>query len=239
LDQFIDKAESGQDLKPHLSKKIYEKPEFKDLMFYDWQIFHFHLGTEPDVDNPNFIARTGELLFVLIDPNTSTMYLIDILDHEFTNQNLIDIIDENWPNVLDPYTMKGISEIDINPSDVDIKIARKTGSNLPIKTSSGRVLIAMGGGYASDNTSILNQCCSHEIKENIKKIHQKFIDHKLTKQKELIEAENNFKTKYNKSWNQLEFKICKLNFFEQPKGQPKIVEIKESQTDEIMEWQLN
>ncbi|MEB3121134.1 MAG: hypothetical protein VKL41_07915 [Snowella sp.] len=235
LDQFIDKAESGQDLKPHLSKKIYEKPEFKDLMFYDWQISHFHLGTEPDISNPNFIARTGELLFVLINPNTSTMYLIDILDHKFTNQNLIDIIDKNWPNVLDPYTIKGISEIDINPSDHDIKIEKNAGRIVPNKTSSGRVLISMGGGYASDNTSILNQYYSHEIKENIKKIQQKFIDHKLTKQKELIEAENHFKTKYNKSWNQLEFKICKLNFFEKPQ----IVEIKESQTEEIIPCELN
>ena len=238
LTQFIDKAKSGKDLKPHLSKKIGEEPEFKDLMFYDWQISHFHLGTETDPSNPKFIKRTRELLFVLIDLNASIMYLIDILGHEFTNQDLINIIEKNWPNVLGVHTIKGISEIDINPSDVDIKIARETGSNLPIKTSSGRVLIAMGGAYASDNTSILNQHYSYEIKENIKKIQQKFIDHKLTKQKELIKAENEFKDQHNKNWDELEFKLVSLKFFGQPKGQ-QIVEIKESQTEEIIICELN
>jgi hypothetical protein len=232
LSQFINKAKLGKDLKPHLSKAIDEKPEFKDLMFYDWQISHFHLGTEPDPSNSKFIQRTEELLFVLIDPNTSTMYLIDILGHEFTNQDLINIIEKNWPNVLGAHTIKGISEIDINPSDHDIKIFRNAGIIVPNKTSSDRVLIAIGGGYATNKTSIPNQYYSHQIKDKVKNIQQKFIDRQLTKQ------ENEFKDQHNKNWDELEFKLVSLKFFGQPKGQ-QIVEIKESQTDEIISCELN
>jgi hypothetical protein len=232
LSQFINKAKLGKDLKPHLSKTIDERPEFKDLMFYDWQISHFHLGTEPDPSNSKFIERTEELLFVLINPNTSTMYLIDILGHQFTNQNLINIIEKNWPNVLGVHTIKGISEIDINPSDHDIKIFRNAGIIVPNKTSSDRVLIAMGGGYTTDKTSVLNQYHSHEIKDKVKKIQQKFIDRQLTKQ------ENEFKDQHNKNWDELEFKLVSLKFFGQPKGQ-QIVEIKESQTEEIIPCELN
>jgi hypothetical protein len=46
LQKFIEKAESGQILKPHLSTHS-DNPDYKDLMFYDWGIFHFHLGTNP------------------------------------------------------------------------------------------------------------------------------------------------------------------------------------------------
>ena len=201
-------------------------------MFYDWQISHFHLGTEPDPSNSKFIQRTEELLFVLIDPNTSTMYLIDILGHEFTNQDLINIIEKNWPNVLGAHTIKGISEIDINPSDHDIKIFRNAGIIVPNKTSSDRVLIAIGGGFATNKTSIPNQYYSHQIKDKVKNIQQKFIDRQLTKQ------ENEFKDQHNKNWDELEFKLVSLKFFGQPKGQ-QIVEIKESQTDEIISCELN
>src|SRR4028119_1618500 len=44
LQKFIKKAKSGQDLKHHLSIMI-NKPGYKDLRFYDWGVYHFHLGT--------------------------------------------------------------------------------------------------------------------------------------------------------------------------------------------------
>ena len=44
LQEFINKAEFGQYLKPHLSTQS-DNPDYQDRMFYDWGIFHFHLGT--------------------------------------------------------------------------------------------------------------------------------------------------------------------------------------------------
>jgi hypothetical protein len=57
LQQLIEKAESGQDLKPHLSTLI-DDPDYPDLMFYDWGIFHFHLGTNPHPKRQGFVERT-------------------------------------------------------------------------------------------------------------------------------------------------------------------------------------
>ena len=91
LQQFIQKAEFGQSLAPYLSKKIKEL-DYKDLMFYDWEVFHFHLGTNPDPNQQEFVERTGDLLFAIADPSKAEMYLIDIQNHGgFTNQDLLRI----------------------------------------------------------------------------------------------------------------------------------------------------
>ena len=86
LQQLIEKAESGQDLKPHLSTLI-DNPDYKDLRFYDWGIFHFHLGTNPHPKRQGFVERTGDLLFAIADSPTARMYLIAIHPHQggFTN----------------------------------------------------------------------------------------------------------------------------------------------------------
>jgi hypothetical protein len=76
LRHFIEKAERGDDLSPHLSTKI-DKPDYPDLMFLDWGIYHFHLGTTPYAKNPKFVNRTDELLLAMIDQREDKMHLID------------------------------------------------------------------------------------------------------------------------------------------------------------------
>lgn len=126
LKQLIKKAESVEDLKPYLSTQIND-PDYADLMFYDWGIFHFHLGTTPHPKHKGFIKRTGELLFVITEQSTATMYLIDIHPHKggFTNQDLLRIIEENWSEILEPFTVQGVSGVTYHASDDDIGTLRK------------------------------------------------------------------------------------------------------------------
>ncbi|MBE9200200.1 MULTISPECIES: hypothetical protein [unclassified Nodularia (in: cyanobacteria)] len=219
LQQFIIKAESGQNLKPHISTKIND-PDYKDLMFYDWEIFHFHLGTEPHPTQPEFVDRTKELLFAIADIHSRIMYLIDIHPHKggWTNQDLLRIIEENWEELLVRDTVRGINELDHNPSDNDIDSFRKAGLVTLVQTPGDRVLSPMGSGMTTDGTSFQNIMEADSIRRSVREIEDWFIQQR---EKWTI----HFQNKYGKDWNDLQFK---LKSFEEP------VEIEELTTGEFL-----
>jgi hypothetical protein len=167
LNGFIEKARAGEDLKPYLSKEISD-PSYSDLMFHDWGIYHFHLGKEPD--SSGFIKRTNELLFAMTDQRLATMYLIDIHPHKdaFTRQDLLRILEENWPQIMDQYALKGILELSGHPSDEEIGKLRKAGINTMVQTPGGRVLAPMGGGITSAGTGLKNTRDILKIKRSFK-----------------------------------------------------------------------
>ena len=217
LQQFIDKAESGQDLTPHLSIKI-NKPGYKDLMFYDWGVFHFHLGTNPHPNRQGFLKRTKDLLFAIADSDTATMYLIDILPHLFTNQDLLRILEENWPEILDPYTTRGVA-LPYDASDKDIDTLRGAGIDPILKTPGGRVLTPMGGGITSAGNSRRIKTEANCRKTQVRELEELFIQ-----QRDTIAVY--FNDKYGKNWDELEFKV---KSFEAP------VRIEEITTGEMLE----
>jgi hypothetical protein len=219
LQPLIDKAESGQDLKPHLSTLI-DDPDYPDLMFYDWGIFHFHLGTNPHPKRQGFVERTGDLLFAIAHSQTARMYLIDIHPHEggFTNQDLLRILEENWPEILDPYTTRGVG-LPYNASDEDIDSLRKAGINPILQTPGGRVLSQMGGGFTSAGNSSPIKREVDRIKTEVRKLEERFIQHRDT-------IADDFNRDYGKNWDELEFKV---KSFEAP------VRIEEITTGEMLE----
>ena len=223
LQQFIEKAESGQDLKPHLSTKS-DNPDYQDLMFYDWGIFHFHLGTNPHPKRQGFVERTDDLLFAIAPSDTATMYLIDIHPHRggFTNQDLLRILEYNWPEILDPYELKGVTELSDNASDSDIDSLRKGSMNTFIQTPGGRFLMPMGGGITGAGTSTHIRRDADRIRTNVHQVENYFIQQPAT-------IADLFNRKYGKNWDELEFK---LRSFEAP------VRIEEITTGEIIELHL-
>lgn len=201
LEQFIKKAESGEDLKPYLSTRI-NAPDYADLMFYDWGIFHFHLGTTPHPKHKGFIKRTGELLFAITEQSTATMYLIDIHPHKggFARQALLRIIEENWSEILEPYTIYGVIGLSYHASDDDIHELRKNAINTMIQTPGGRVLGHMGGGITLAGTSGQNRIEANWVIGTIRQLEKQIIQ----KQEPL---DNHFKIKYGKDWDDLKFKL--------------------------------
>jgi hypothetical protein len=220
LQEFIKKAESGQDLKPHLSTLI-DKPDYKDLMFYDWGIFHFHLGTNPYPKHQGFVARTDDLLFAIAHSHTARIYLIDIHPHKggFTNQDLLRILEENWPEIIEDYALQGVDESTYNASDSDIKRHREAGINPILQTPGGRFLRAMGGGITSAGTSLNIKTEAARIKTDVREFEEWFIQQPDT-------IADDFNGKYGKNWDELEFQ---LKSFEAP------VRIEEITTGEMLE----
>jgi hypothetical protein len=213
LQQFIEKAESGQDLKPHLSTQS-DNPDYKDLMFYDWGIFHFHLGTNPYPKRQGFVERTDDLLFAIADSHTARMYLIDIHPHlgGFTNQDLVRILEENWPEILAPYTIKRCVRLPYNASDRDIERLRKAGIDPILQTPGGRVLSQMGGGITSAGNSSRIKTEADRIKTDVREFEEWFIQ-----QPDSIAVY--FSDKYGKNWDELEFK---LKSFKKPERREEI-----------------
>jgi hypothetical protein len=223
LQQLIEKAESGQDLTPHLSTQS-DNPDYKDLMFYDWGIFHFHLGTNPHPRRQGFVERTDDLLFAIADSHRARMYLIDIHPHRggFTNQDLLRILEENWPEILKPYTLNDVDELTDNASDSDIDSLRKASMNTFLQTPGGRFLMPMGGGITIDGASLNITIEAYRRKTEVRELEELFIQQRDTRAVY-------FNDKYGKNWDELEFK---LKSFEAP------VKIEEITTGEIIEYPL-
>jgi len=223
LQEFIEKAESGQILQPHLSTHS-DNPDYQDLMFYDWGIFHFHLGTNPHPRRQGFVERTDDLLFAIADSHTARMYLIDIHPHRggFTNQDLLRILEENWPEIIEPYALKGVDGLTDHASDSDIDSFRKASINTVLQTPGGRFLIAMGGGITSAGTSLKIGIEADRIITNVCQLEKLFIQQRDT-------LAYDFNGKYGKNWDELEFKV---KSFKAP------VKIEEITTGEIIELHL-
>jgi len=114
---FLDKAARGEDLNPHLSKTT-ARADYNDLLFNDWGFYHFHLGAA--LPGQPFSSRTGELLFIIA--RQGSFYCIDVMDHNaFSCVELLKIVHRNWPNILAPYSLKGIIRLETQYTDDDLK----------------------------------------------------------------------------------------------------------------------
>lgn len=143
------KIEAGADINENLSTRLLDA-DYCDLLLYDWKIHHFHLGQV--VDAKGFVQRTGELLFAFI---TEDCFLsIQVKDHgSFSNQDLVRIIHQNWPEVIEPYRAIGWKFED-QRSDEDIKTLRASGCNTFIEVEPGAIYGVIGGGFSAAGTSM-------------------------------------------------------------------------------------
>lgn len=91
----------GGDITPYLSIQCINLDHQQDLMFNDWNILHIHLGKKPHINNPRFIERTGELLFLLYTVNE--IRILGLYHHNpppWSRQELMQKIYDNWPEML-------------------------------------------------------------------------------------------------------------------------------------------
>ncbi|HIF9534263.1 TPA: hypothetical protein ACX6S0_002622, partial [Photobacterium damselae] len=107
-------------------------------------IHHFHLG---ETMEGNFIKRTGPLLFALLVDNK--FYAIGIFDHgSWADQDLVEIIHRNWPNVIDKYQIKGI--VSSSPlTEQERLYLRKVNGNSFVTVQDGTTYAPIGAGVVS------------------------------------------------------------------------------------------
>lgn len=146
------KIENGDRITPYLSKKISDL-DYNDPLLNDWGIHHLHLGNECDAKNPNFINRTGPLLFIRFTHDTA--YFINIYNHgSWSNQEMIKIIHENWPDSIEEFWLKEVHSIEQKISDRDHARLRKSNLNTFVQVDEGVVYCPPGMGITSSGHSI-------------------------------------------------------------------------------------
>jgi len=140
---------SGENIWPWQSKLI-DRPSFEDGLYNDYRVVHFHLGTyfEPS----GYINRTRELLFAVVD--STSVYEIGIYRHgDWYEFDILDIINENWPKLLDNVTMNGLDIAPCIRTREEVKAIREANIIPIIKLKNGRIVAPLGGGVATDGTS--------------------------------------------------------------------------------------
>ncbi|QCE34387.1 hypothetical protein FAI40_02990 [Acetobacteraceae bacterium] len=91
-------------------------------------------------------------MYAFVSPDNS--YCIGIVSHkDWNRQEVLEIIEENWPELLDPFILKGVLDISHQPSDEERKKFRKRGINAFYKLKSGRILAPLGLGQTTARTS--------------------------------------------------------------------------------------
>lgn len=146
FEAICSKAEAGDDLVPHQSRKVVEL-DYNDALLNDWDIHHLHLSTQRHPKHKKLLKGTPDVLFVRV--TTDALYCIAIMGHgKWESRALIEIVHKNWPNTLTPIKgLRGESEKVLG--NEEIKNLRKAGINAAITMNDGTVYGMLGGGYAT------------------------------------------------------------------------------------------
>lgn len=216
LQQFNQRAQDGESLIPHVSRGI-RRPEDMDHLLLDWNVMHFHLGEEEEEDG--FIERTDELLFAMLDPSDGIMYQLDVHPHEggFSRQDLVDIIEEDWPGLLDDSELKGV-DVEGRYTDEEVREWRELGVNPVVSTDEGRAVASMGGGITAAGTSMSSRRYVDQARRDLREVESSIQDCRES-------LEEYFRTEHNREWDDLEFQLTKYG---------ERVQVHEANTDEVV-----
>jgi len=103
--------------------------------------------------NDGFIERTNELLFAKI--TNTHIYFIDVMEHGYwAEQRCMDIIHNNWPELIEHFRMKGVLPGRNFAADERITL-RKSGISSPVMMNDGTVYAPPGFGLTTSGESTL------------------------------------------------------------------------------------
>lgn len=194
-------ARNGESLKPHLSRKIARDPDFVDDLQVERNIFHFHLDTEEtEIEGHEMVKGHKEILFAFLCPEEATMYQLEVAGHEWARQERLDIIEDNWPEILDEHELGGV-EVQGGPSDEKVRKWRDLNVNTTIETEEGRGVGPMGGGMTTAGTSMDSERLLRGDMRTLDKVEEKI----RNAREELSE---DFQDEYGLEWEDLEFELA-------------------------------
>lgn len=209
LKQFIRDAEGGKDLKPYLSDTI-EHPDSRDPMLYDWGIHHFHLSTDQDPKRPGLVKRSVQVLFAVSDPSDDVIYLVDVQRHTrkdqaFENTVLLAVLESNWPDVLERFTLKGIGTTESSlPSKQEVREDRRAGLTNIVTTPGGRTLSPMGGGITTAGTSARNRMAADRDQRTARNLQEQF-------ERARPQLEQYFQEHHGLAWKDLDIRLTSFS----------------------------
>lgn len=103
-----------------------------------------------------FNERSGQLLFVMFANNSA--HFIQVESHHesevFAKKEYLEIINNEWPELLSPFELRGVIDLAYHPTNEEIKLLRKNNINISFKISD-KVYAQPGGGYSGSGIGTL------------------------------------------------------------------------------------
>ena len=152
LKEFEEKVTAGRDLTPFMSDKI-KLSGYDDLMLSDWGIRHFHLSRRYRKDGT--VARSDYQIFAYVTDDA--FYMIQIYSHKtpdlYSRQEMVRILRDNWPELLEPYHVKGVTGLSEKMDDHAYGEIRNQHMLTFVDLGPDQIYGMIGGGYMSNGFS--------------------------------------------------------------------------------------
>lgn len=143
LEVLENKIVKGKSITNYLSKKIIDA-HFSDSMLYDFGITHLHLGKEGNSRDEPFVERTGKILYCFLTDDNA--YFLTIDDHgKWSDIKLIEIIKDNFPEVLKKHELTGIISLKHKVTNEEREKLHKH-NIFPLLQLNDKVYNSLGGG---------------------------------------------------------------------------------------------
>jgi hypothetical protein len=198
LDEVIQIIEKGESLYSHFSTGL-KNLNFNDDMLNDWGIYHLHLGINQHATKPEFVERTGPVLYCKFDDDHA--YFLDVKDHgHWTDKDLVQIIHDNWPNTISNNKIDMGAKLEYDFNTNDIKSLRKAGLNSSLTMNDGTCYFPIGSGYTVNKIAI-------DVLENIIDFNDflEELKNKIQESKDLVGEK--LKSKYGFKGLEMSFKL--------------------------------
>lgn len=208
--------EKGENIMPFMSMRKNAKKgqnPYNDALLNNWHMHHFHLNLEKD--NLGYIKRSKDLLFCIVKPES--VYMIDIQSHQdnWADKRLLEIVDSNWSELLEPFIVNGITSA---PSQSVYEESRKYNINCLICIN-GKILCPFDFGISADGTSSVVNYWADNIKMQLKNFEYLFDNEPTITQN----IKNNSKIELIDCFSfQMDNSTELLNFFFQTNNEDKI-----------------
>lgn len=148
-----------------------------DGLLWDFGMHHFHLSKKPG--KSGFFKRSGFLLFAVVDQED--VYFVDVRRHPkrrdpndfgWVQQDLLKIVQLNWPELVEPSTLRGVKGDVI--TDKQKKELRRKNINFCVGFD-GQAIAPIGGGIAADGSSIVCRIIADKLLRDLER-HQQYFD---------------------------------------------------------------
>lgn len=171
----------GKNVNGFLSKRIVNAtgPKSKDGLLWDFGMHHLHLSMEATASG--FVDRSDYLLFAIVRDDTA--YFVDVRPHHdphgllWVRQDLLRIVQSNWPDLIKPNILKGILP-GMPLSDEERKALRKRNMVCGMEMD-GTVAVPLGGGTTLDGSSLMCITGAQQLLHQVRSHQELFESHRL------------------------------------------------------------
>ncbi len=195
---------NGGNLVPYMSRQVVD-PSINDGLLNDWGIHHFHLNNEKEAVT-GFVKRSDWLLLAFF--NDEAAYYLNIYQHKkpflWTHINLVKILQVNWPHLIEKNKLKGAVSLAEKLDDESYAKIRKANGLTFVELGENQIYGLIGGGYASDGSSIEAVRTADHWHNYMKKIELFIKEEYLNLKKQMLPLDNNSMEKT------LEFRLLAL-----------------------------